>query len=153
MKKSSTAKVINAQIKDEICLEPGSSLNDNFSLSDEFSEIELEWDLNQAPLLNPSIPQTIIPKKVEIVYKGSSTEGREELFTNFLSKGVVLMKNVNSCNEIIQKVEEKLSKMKRNIDEEMHYILDPKDPGLKPKFIKYVFEKNTKEKFTNQHSA
>lgn len=104
VKKSSAAKVINAQIKDEICLEPGSSLNDNFSLSDEFSEIELEWDLNQTPLLNPSTPQTIIPKKVEIVYKGSSTEGREELFTNFLSKGVVLMKNVNSCNEIIQKV-------------------------------------------------
>lgn len=54
---------------------------------------------------------------------------------------------------IIQKVEEKLSKIERNIEQEMHYILDEKDPGLKPKFIKYVFEKETKEKFTNQHSA
>lgn len=56
-------------------------------------------------------------------------------------------------NSIIQKVEEKLLKIKRNIDEEMHYILDPKDPGLKPKFVKYVFEKEPQTIAKHDHSA
>ena len=56
-------------------------------------------------------------------------------------------------DNIITKLEEVSLKMKRNIEEEIHYICDPKDPGLKPKLIKYVFEENAKKKFTNQHSA
>ncbi|OHS93625.1 CK1 family protein kinase [Tritrichomonas foetus] len=55
--------------------------------------------------------------------------------------------------QIIEKVEEVLLKMKRNIDQELHYLCDPKDPGLKPKLIKYVFEEKAEKTFTNQHSA
>ena len=66
----------------------------------------------------------------------------------------ILIENADQPTDIIiQKLGEKLSQVKRNVEEEMHYILDPVDPGMKPKLVKYVFEKGTKEKFTNQHSA
>lgn len=102
--KDSTSKVINAHIKNEIILEPGSQLTDNFNLSEGFSEIEIEWDLNEVPLLSPSNLQNVVPEKVEIKYIGRSTEGRQQSFIDFLSKGVVLMKNIGSCDEILQKI-------------------------------------------------
>lgn len=104
VKENSLAKIINAQIDDEISLEPGSSLTEDFNLAEGFSEIELEWDLDQSPLFNPLNIQKVIPEKIEIVYKGASTEGREQLFHDFLSKGVILMRNIKSCSEIIPKI-------------------------------------------------
>ena len=66
----------------------------------------------------------------------------------------VLIENVEQpANIIIPKLETVLNSMARNLEEEIHYIIDPKDPDLKPKKIKYIFEKGSKEKFTNQHSA
>lgn len=65
-----------------------------------------------------------------------------------------LIENANlPTDSIIEILQKKLEKIERNIDEEMHYILDPKDPGVKPKNIRFIFEKQSKEKFTNQHSA
>lgn len=100
---NSVSKIINAKINDEISLKPGSSLNDNFILADSFSELDLEWDLNKAPLLNPSTLQTLVPPKITIEYKGRSIEGREQLFEDFLSKGVVIMKNV-PCDKYIPNI-------------------------------------------------
>lgn len=55
--------------------------------------------------------------------------------------------------KIINALEQIEEHIPRNIDEDLHYLLDPKDPGLKPKLVKYVFDKNAELKFTNQHSA
>lgn len=55
--------------------------------------------------------------------------------------------------EIYASLEALLGEMERNVEQEVHYLLDAPDPGLKPKLVKYVFEKDAQKKFTNQHSA
>lgn len=53
---------------------------------------------------------------------------------------------IDDCDRLIATYE-------RNMDEEIHYLLDPQDPGYKKKAAELVFEKDLKKKFKNQHSA
>ena len=55
--------------------------------------------------------------------------------------------------EVCSQLESLVASMERNIEQELHYILDGPDPGLKPKLVKYVFEDNDKNKYKDQHSA
>ena len=46
-----------------------------------------------------------------------------------------------------------LSKCKRDLSYEYHYLIDPQDKGYKKPPIKLVFDPENKKKFKNQHSA
>jgi hypothetical protein len=58
-----------------------------------------------------------------------------------------------SIDAIIADIDQQLSTYERNLDEELHYLIDPQDPGYKKKVIELVIEKDVRKKFKNQHSA
>lgn len=58
-----------------------------------------------------------------------------------------------SAGELAEMCTIELSKMKRDIAEEIRYLSAPQDEGYTPKVKELVFEKGAKKKFKNQHSA
>lgn len=49
--------------------------------------------MNKVGLLNHSSSQNSVPQAINILYKGSSIQEKEELFDEFLSNGIVIIKN------------------------------------------------------------
>ena len=60
---------------------------------------------------------------------------------------------VDAPEEMCARLEALLRTLDRNVDEELHYILDGPDPGLKRKFVNYIFEDKGTAVDRNQHSA
>jgi serine/threonine protein kinase len=54
--------------------------------------------------------------------------------------------------DIIGRLEEMIREMERDIEQEMHYIVNPPDQGKKRKIVQYIFEEG-ENKFKNKHSA
>lgn len=95
------SNILDASITSELTLETGSSISGNFLISNT-TELNIEWNLNEVSLFNPLSFQSSIPHSVNIIYKGSSISGKEREFDEFLTKGAILMKNVDA--EILNKI-------------------------------------------------
>jgi hypothetical protein len=65
----------------------------------------------------------------------------------FLAESVAMPESA-----VVNRLQQLLSEAHRDIEAELHYILDPPDEKKQPKLVQYVFEPGTKPK-SNQHSA
>jgi tau tubulin kinase len=80
---------------------------------------------------------------------------KETSFSDLLPEELHIMIDLldNPC-ELINHLENTLSECERDAGYELHYILDPPDPEVKPKMVKYFFEDSPDNKvFMNKHSA
>ena len=64
-----------------------------------------------------------------------------------------MVDTVDKPEEMCARLEALLRTLDRNVDEELHYIVDGPDPGLKRKFVNYIFEDKGQAVDRNQHSA
>lgn len=112
------SNIIDVQISNELTLKEGSSINGKF-MYDNTLVLNIEWNLYEMSLFNPSKLQDSIPQSVNVIYTGPSISGKEGEFNSFLSNGIVIMKNVDdnvldninftSSNEILFEDGENLS--------------------------------------------
>ncbi|KAK8858203.1 hypothetical protein M9Y10_013304 [Tritrichomonas musculus] len=91
-----TSLINNSFINNEITLGKGSVLKGNFSINEDLNVLNYEWDLDQAPIIDCLSFQETVPKRINVIYKGSEIKGRERQFDKFLSRGATLMTNVSS---------------------------------------------------------
>ncbi|KAK8887816.1 hypothetical protein M9Y10_038873 [Tritrichomonas musculus] len=104
VEKDSKSAVIGGYLTDSLTLEEGSQLQSDFTIDPYVMTLNIEWDLDNLPLLNPSQLQSIHPTEINLIYKGHSISGKEKEFDNLLLNGVTFMKNVEITEKTLSHV-------------------------------------------------